>query len=743
MFGSISLMGQTKEFQIYLPNGNKPSSPLPLTLYFHDTKSKICTLSDDTGHLVVQGSGVVNVNIDANIDSIDVFNKTYGASQIFINILLQSHDAEMDPVTVTGTFVRKSVSQNPYNIRVIGKQKITEMAAQNLSDVLQNESNIQVNQDAILGSSAIMQGIGGNGLKILLNGIPLIGRLNGNIDLSQIPMQNVERIEIIEGPMSVIYGSDALGGIINIITKEPMGKKHTARAHVFADNISNYNIDAQIDTRISKSLPLSISMGRQFFGGKDFNETDRLQDWKPKTKYFGDINTIYKYKNISLRLGSNFFREELLDRSNAEKNLYTWYGYNSMYYSNRWDNQMQLNIKIDDYNHFQMQNAYNLFSRQKQTKKRDLVTGEENTYRPQDQDTTRFNLFNSRGVYVYKSPSLKLNLNVGYDFTREMGDGKRIPVDNPGITDFAAFVAADLHPNSQWSIQPSLRIVNNSRYGSSIIKNYGGKDNGYAPIIPSLQFKYSMSKHLVFRASYSKGYRAPSIKELFFNFVDINHNVHGNEDLSPETSDNFILSMDYRHRLSNTSFTNFNFSIFNNNVKNKISLGLIDAPTNYYTYINVGRFKSQGINVKFDFKTERYNFKFSNTLLSVIDQIVSEDSILNQNYLNYQATFNFGYNFKNKNNTLNLISRYTSPTFGYNNDLSRYKIGGYYLMDLIFAGNFMKKKFEYQIGVKNILGTTTVNSTRANGGGTHDTNSGDLLITPGRIGFISLGYTFN
>ena len=88
-------MGQTKEFQIYLPNGNKPSSPLPLTLYFHDTKSKICTLSDDTGHLVVQGSGVVNVNIDANIDSIDVFNKTYGASQIFINILLQPKKAQI------------------------------------------------------------------------------------------------------------------------------------------------------------------------------------------------------------------------------------------------------------------------------------------------------------------------------------------------------------------------------------------------------------------------------------------------------------------------------------------------------------------------------------------------------------------------------------------------------------------------------------------------------------------------
>ena len=145
-------------------------------------------------------------------------------------------------------------------------------------------------------------------------------------------------------------------------------------------------------------------------------------------------------------------------------------------------------------------------------------------------------------------------------------------------------------------------MVNNSRYGSSVIKNYGGSTTGYAPLIPSLQVKYKMSKHLVFRGSYSKGYRAPSIKELFFNFVDIQHNVHGNENLRPETSDNFIVSMDYKHRLNATSHTNFNFSIFNNNISNKITLGLQDALTNYYTYINIGKFRSQGLNVKFGFK---------------------------------------------------------------------------------------------------------------------------------------------
>jgi len=130
---------------------------------------------------------------------------------------------------------------------------------------LQNESNIQLGQDAVIGTSAIMQGIGGNDIKILLNGIPIIGRIGGNIDVSQIPMNNIERIEIIEGPMSVIYGSDALGGIINIITKDPEGKKLLINANTYIDNLKNYNSNASIQTRLNKNVPLSFSIGRQFF----------------------------------------------------------------------------------------------------------------------------------------------------------------------------------------------------------------------------------------------------------------------------------------------------------------------------------------------------------------------------------------------------------------------------------------------------------------------------------------------
>lgn len=72
------------------------------------------------------------------------------------------------------------------------------MGAQNLTQLLKNELNIQLSNDAILGSSMSLQGISGENVKFLIDGVPIIGRLNGSVDLDQINIQNVEKIEIIE-----------------------------------------------------------------------------------------------------------------------------------------------------------------------------------------------------------------------------------------------------------------------------------------------------------------------------------------------------------------------------------------------------------------------------------------------------------------------------------------------------------------------------------------------------------------
>ena len=126
----------------------------------------------------------------------------------------------LEEVVITGQIKEVNIDNALHDINIIGLEAIKKGGFTSLNEILKFQSNIQISNDNILGSQINIQGITGENIKILIDGKPMIGRLNGNIDLSQVNLMNVKRIEIVEGPLSVNYGSDALGGTINIITKK-------------------------------------------------------------------------------------------------------------------------------------------------------------------------------------------------------------------------------------------------------------------------------------------------------------------------------------------------------------------------------------------------------------------------------------------------------------------------------------------------------------------------------------------
>lgn len=734
---------QERSILVLEQEGEKPIPRVEITVDFRPEGPYYSGRTDSMGYFRFTESGAFKVTVFDQAEQYHEFTNTYTARDIAMTIRMVRNDVVIDPVTVTGLGGPRSTAHNPYLTRIITREKIAKMGSQNLGEVLQNETNIQLGQDQVLGTSAIMQGIGGQDIKILVNSIPLIGRINGNIDVSQIPVSNIERIEIIEGPMSVVYGTDALGGVINIITRNPAGGKFSGRVNTFVDNLSNYNLDVAVNSRITKKAPVMFNAGRYFFTGRDFDPSTRVYDWKPKEKYFADGTIFLNGQNSTHRFSSSGYSEKLTDRSEAEFNLSTVTGYNSFYRTTRFDNVAHSIFKLENNHRFEWQNAFNYYKRAKNTVKRDLVTGVEVPYRPEDQDTTQFTLFNSRGIYSYFNPGAKLNWLTGYDFHQEKGFGKRIPADKPGITDAAIFGSLEYKPQKSFEIRPSLRILYNSRFGESVFYGIFGDRLKLAPLIPSLQMKYNMSEHLTFRGSYSKGFRAPSLKELNFYFVDINHNIHGNENLQAETSDNFILSFDYRHKLPKGMGTVFNFSLFNNIIRNKISLAMVDPRTNYFTYINIGRFRSQGLNVNFEFFTPKITYSTSITVINVFDLLQQADSVSQKFYLNGQMNFNVSYKLPKKRASVSLFSRYTSPTNGYTENSRRYKINGYFLMDLTVQKYFVNFPLNINLGCKNILGVRSVNSTGALGSNPHSQDGFNVNISPGRTLFLQLNYNFN
>jgi outer membrane receptor for ferrienterochelin and colicins len=130
----------------------------------------------------------------------------------------------LDQVVVTGQFTPTDTRSTVNTVKVIGRQQIENRGAANIGELLQAEANIRINQDAILGGVISINGLQGENVKVLIDGVPVVGRLNSNVDLNQISLSNIQRIEIVEGAQSVIYGSDASAGVINLITKKSQTK---------------------------------------------------------------------------------------------------------------------------------------------------------------------------------------------------------------------------------------------------------------------------------------------------------------------------------------------------------------------------------------------------------------------------------------------------------------------------------------------------------------------------------------
>ena len=188
-------------------------------------------------------------------------------------------------VIVTGVSKPITVQNALSTVKIINRKMIDALGANTLNDVLRNQLNMQVQNDGLLGSSLSLQGFSSDKVKILLDGIAVNGRENGSIDLSQIDLQNVARIEVIQGPMSVVYGTDAVGGIINIITNKNPCTQFSITNQI--ESIGKYNLHIHYN-QTRKRYQWSATAGRNFFGGWNYIDTgvvQRQQLFKPKEQY--------------------------------------------------------------------------------------------------------------------------------------------------------------------------------------------------------------------------------------------------------------------------------------------------------------------------------------------------------------------------------------------------------------------------------------------------------------------------
>jgi len=735
--GSFSLFAQTS----IVVFDSKSNTALP------NTHVEIQSTSD--GNILF--SGACNKAGRVTVDKLPIYSDSVLLAISHIGYTTQSHTLKaLEPsmsflldvsleslgeVVITGQYAPSNVNDAVQNVRVIDKEKIASMTAVNLEDVLQNELNIRIEQDAQLGSSLSMQGITGQNVKIMIDGVPIIGRQNGNIDLGQINLNTIERVEIIEGPMSVNYGTDALAGTINLITKENLSERYTITAKTYNESVGTYNTSASAIANI-KRVNLSGNVSRNFFNGwtpGDALEPNRIQPiadstrrktWQPKTQLSGEFRVSLPVQSMRLTSKTSAFTEDILSRG-LPVAPYNEIAFDSRFKTRRYDQSFAARGALSDNLKLNALVAYNYYARSKNTFVKDLVTLHEDLVDvASEHDTTEFDTWLSRSSMVYKKDSSWWGIELGYEANVESNRGKRISGGTKTMGDYSVFMTSEIVIADRFTAKPGIRYSYNTVYE--------------APISPALNLKYAITKALVARASYARGFRAPGLKELYFNFVDINHNIVGNEDLKAEFSHNVSASLSYDHSALKQS-NHLEVSGFYNQIDNLISLAIIDLDEQLYGYVNIGEYATAGAKVLYSLKRDQLQFQSGLSYLGARSYFGDETEA--PRFDRYpEVVSSASYDFQSIGVRTSAYYKYQGrkpqTSVDESDNLYLTYTEAYQMLDVVLAKQWFNNLINTSIGAKNVFDVQAVNTYSTSG--VHSSGSGQRMVGMGRYYFLQI-----
>lgn len=434
-----------------------------------------------------------------------------------------------DEVVVTASRTKQEVRESPSSVEVITREDIDKMGAENLAQALQLALGIDTQENAMVGNRSSIRGMNTNQTLILIDGRRVrtenTSETMNFYELKRINMDDVERIEIVRGAASSLYGSEALGGVINVIKKHP-GKMQTAVTLDWTSRQSDEGI--RFDSGKLGKWALSGSFkhmgvreqgtdaGSNMYGKKNFFNLDgRMEMTKDKwLDVFFDYLTEDLYMKDSLTQGTDYDHKRF---STGIK------------YSGR-----------DKRGDYEMQVYYTYFDKHQRTRER--ANHSLNSF-----DDLKFNslIFDGRRSIQVAKDHL---LTFGGEYRKEDYESTRIKGTNTrtleGVTnqlgnssmDYTAFYLQDEWLASpRWLIIPSLRWDYNSEFGNELTGKLGTT--------------YKITKDVRFKANIGTAYRAPTASELYFSWhhtpnARMDVQINGNPNLKPEKALNFDLGFE-------------------------------------------------------------------------------------------------------------------------------------------------------------------------------------------------------
>ena len=654
----------------------------------------------------------------------------------------------LDDVVVTATFAPIHSRSAIHEIRVLDRADIDRLQARNLHQLLTSDAGLRIQEDRFLGSKTSLLGIGGQNVKVLIDGVPVIGRLDGNLDLGQIHLDDVEQVEIVEGPLSVNYGTDALAGVINIITKKSQLEKIKTSLDLAFDEKGEKSATANIGYRPAKNWYLGFNGGIDDFNGYDPDST-RSQLWSPKEQIYGGATMRFIPSEVhDVKYSLNYLDETITNVGDIRRPQFKPYAFDESYHTRRMDHVLHYDGTYNDAWYLSSFLSYNRFDRKVKAWRQDIETSIQSPLFA-DQDTSVIDSWNWRATLSHQPQEGKFSFQLGTDVRSDVSKGGRI--DNGGdneasIEDYAVFGSARFRLLERVILDGGLRYSYNSKFTT--------------PIVPTFNIKYELNEHWTFRGSYGKGFRSPDIKELFFNFVDVNHFVVGNPSLRPEHSNNFQAGFTY-YRFFRGQEATFGLKAFYNDIQDKIDLfeyletpgGVIpalDTVTNEFTYFNLEEFRTTGLGIRFGFDEARWKCRVGYNLIGTLEpRITKKFSAADSYNFSNELSVDVRYRIPVVDVDINLLGRYYDRLISFypaqddngNEVLGKRIQDGYSILDLKLSRSFWQEHIRLNGGIKNVL---NVKRTEVNGGegDMHGANTTILHISPGRSFFAGIVFLF-
>ncbi|MDR3303792.1 MAG: TonB-dependent receptor [Treponema sp.] len=507
-------------------------------------------------------------------------------------------------LVVTGGKIAQDINEAVEAVEVVSAEDIADMGAKNVAEVLENVAGLVIFDHPQ--ATVMMQGFGGAYVKVLIDGLEIAGDTGGATQLNLIPVADIERIEIVRGASSALYGSDALGGVINIITKKPEADKFSLKTtQEIASNLRYYG-----------ELSAGYANDRFALSGAGSFDYD---EGKERTERVGS-KTVSLYDMPYSRLGSARLNGSMF-WDNGGLDLYAGWA----------DSVLKVSANTESGYDFMNQRLEGGATFKHQPGETLGLEGYMK-YDRLDYDATQYAyMWDTSSMYadsVFQNiegearlawePNIEHSLLFGLNTTNES-------LDSDTFSDTKRSAVISVFAQDLWNIggMDKYRLTPGLRVDMPLPQF--GENAVFPSITPKLAFRFDPSEKLILRASYGMGFKSPTLKQrywVFFHPSPYNFLIEGNPELKPESSHGFNVSVDY------TVFEGFSASIsgYYNYVFDMIEAQQVAGSTegsaigadgleHNYIYImryrNIGKVMTAGGDLSLRWKQERLAATFT------------------------------------------------------------------------------------------------------------------------------------